>query len=668
MQDDDDACHAKVLRALYLGALGREPDPEGLQFFVDLLRAGSATLDTIAREFFTSEEHQLKLSEKPPRAVNQAPSFRAPAELRVSHSQIGRALVIGSCFSEPLPHDIARVFDGATADHILYNFAGKLPDTPPHPIADYAFQVILLSLRTVMPETMFSCLAWDDTAGFEQAFAHSERALVQILDGALAYNTRHGLTTFVGNFLVPQANTMGRLFSPNDIRNPTRYVRELNDILATLCTARDNVYLLDVDELAAHIGRRHIQDDVLCMNSHGTFIGDFDWENDQRRLHPPQPMSSALKLAVDEFKVAIWAEVEAMYRTIKQQDSVKLVICDLDDTLWRGVVAEEGLGNLAIIEGWPLGVIEALNWLKRRGVLLAIASKNDESRIRELWPHIVGNHLPFDHFAITKINWRSKAENVGEILQDCNLLARNTVFIDDNPVERENVAKAHPGIRVLGSDLYSIRRILLWSSETQVARVSAESARRTEMIRAQVERERTREAMPREEFLASLGVRVARIVIDDTAHPRFARAFELVNKSNQFNTTGERWTIEQIRHFFTAGGRFEAFEVSDKFTQYGLVGVAIVEGDTLRQYVMSCRVLGLDAELAFLITLTGEIADREGQVRGRIVVTDANVLARDLFARLGFLETEPGAWVGPASPRLAPPVHVTIEVAESVPA
>lgn len=668
MHDNGDACHEKVLRALYLGVLGREPDPDGVNYFLGRLRADPDALDAIAGEFFTSEEHRRKLPDTLPKGLNETPRFRAPVELRVSPTHISRALVIGSCFSEGISHHISRVFADAEADYITYNYAGELPEEPPHPLSEYAFQLIVLPLRSVMPETMFSRLAWDDKAGFDAALAHSERVLVQLFDGALTYNTQHGLTTFVSNFLVTQGNTMGRLIPQNDIRNPACYVSRLNDVIAGLCADRHNVHLLDADGLACHIGKRHIQDDVLCMNSHGTFIGDFDWENDRARLHPPQPMSAVLKLAIDEFQVAVWTEAEAMLRTIRQQDSVKLVICDLDDTLWRGVIAEEGLGNPALIEGWPLGVIEALNWLKRRGVLLAIASKNDEGRIRELWPHVVGNHLSIDDFAVVKINWQPKADNIREILRDCNLLARNAVFIDDNPVERNSVSEAHPGIRVLGSDLYSIRRILLWAPETQVAAVSNESARRTEMIRAQVERERTREAMPREEFLASLGVRVTRITISDRAHPRFARAFELVNKSNQFNTTGERWTAEQVQHFFVAGGRFETFDVTDKFTRYGLVGVAIVEGSTLRQYVMSCRVLGLDAELAFLHTLVGEIADREGLVRGSVVITDANVLARDLFARLGFREAESGTWLGPASPRPAVPAHVAIEAPESVPA
>src|SRR5262249_43428014 len=162
-------------------------------------------------------------------------------------------------------------------------------------------------------------------------------------------------------------------------------------------------------------------------------------------------------LRKNEFITNLWREVKAMYLTIRQVDSVKVVICDLDDTLWRGVVAEDGINLVTQLEGWPLGLIEALAYLKRRGVLLAICSKNDEHRIRSLWPSIMCDQLSLSDFAVVKINWEPKSWNVDAILRETNLLARNAVFIDDNPAERQSVINDHPGIRVLGGDLYAIR-------------------------------------------------------------------------------------------------------------------------------------------------------------------------------------------------------------------
>ena len=102
-----------------------------------------------------------------------------------------------------------------------------------------------------------------------------------------------------------------------------------------------------------------------------------------------------------------------MYRTLRGIDQVKLVIVDLDDTLWRGVIAEEGDISDETIEGWPMGLIEALQFLKKRGVLLAIISKNDEARIEGLWDRIMRGRLRLEDFVVRRINWRSKADNFG---------------------------------------------------------------------------------------------------------------------------------------------------------------------------------------------------------------------------------------------------------------
>lgn len=568
--------------------------------------------------------------------------FRTPIDLAVGDLDARRVLVVGSCFSVGLSHYVHRVIPGAVSDHILYNFAGELPEAPPHPIGDYAFQLIVLPLRTVAPETMFFPLKYDDIDGYDQALVHAKQRLLQLLDGSVAYHARHGLTTFVANFLAPQQNSMGRLLPQNDARNPAWFVRELNDLIADYVADRPSMFLCNVDEISSSIGRRHIQDDIVVANSHGAYATDWDFQFDQKRLQPPNPLSTGHDWHIDAFILSIWAEIAAMYRTVRQVDSIKLVICDLDDTLWRGVIAEEGTDNVALIEGWPLGVIEALTMLKRRGILLAIVSKNDEGTIRRLWDQAIGARLPLSDFAAIRINWDPKAQNVEAVLRDTNLLARNALFIDDNPVEREGVRLAHPAIRTLGDHLYHIRRILMWAPELQVATITRESAHRTEMVQKQVEREKVRQALPREEFLASLNVEVTRVTIDRNDHPRYARAVELINKSNQFNTTGRRWSPEDIQLLFAGGGRLEAFEVRDRFTEYGLVAVAIVHATTIEQFVMSCRVLGLDVELKMVGGIARELAEH-GPVFAASKETDANLLCRDLYARLGFEEAA-GGW------------------------
>jgi FkbH-like protein len=298
--------------------------------------------------------------------------------------------------------------------------------------------------------------------------------------------------------------------------------------------------------------------------------------------------------------------------------------------------------------------------LKRRGVLLALLSKNEESIIAPIWKRLFHNRLDMDDFAVRKINWRPKAENFAEILKACNLTPRNVVFIDDNPVEREAIVSAYPGVRAFGSNPLLWRRILLWSSETQVAQISSESAQRTELIKSQIVREESREAMPREEFLASLNVEVELHTIRSVDDPGFARALELTNKSNQFNTTGKRWTQQEIQAGFAEGLSITTFEVADRFTHYGSVGVVFVKGSEILQFLMSCRVVGLEVESAVVAKLLERIAATGADVAcADLQATELNLLARDLWARCGFHLVD-GVWTRELKSPLAVPVHIKV--------
>ena len=182
------------------------------------------------------------------------------------------------------------------------------------------------------------------------------------------------------------------------------------------------------------------------------------------------------------FMTAAWVEALAMFRIARRSSAVKLVICDIDDTLWRGVLAETESPSGTEIEGWPLGVLDALTALKKRGILLALASKNEEDRVAAIWRRLVGSRLSLDDFAVRRINWLPKVENITEIINLVNVLPSSVVFVDDNPVERAAIKASFPEMRVIGADPYSLKRILVWSAETQVPDITAEFGAKTEMI------------------------------------------------------------------------------------------------------------------------------------------------------------------------------------------
>jgi len=427
------------------------------------------------------------------------------------------------------------------------NNLSELPAEPEASIDSYSFQIIQPPLRGVLHESVYlrGDLSPDSlSAVMTHALAHLEA----FLENYLGYHTRHGLTTFVTGFIVPQRNPLGRMMPRHDPANFQHVVRGLNARLEEICRSRSSLHYVDLDEIASQIGKRHILDDSIHAISHGSVAGDFDFEHDRNRLQPPEPFSMMRELKTEEFLDAVWADIVARYHILTRRDPVKIVITDLDDTLWRGVLTEDGIHPHGL-EGWPLGVVEALQFLKKRGVVLSIASRNEESLIREKWEEIFQGRLHLEDFASIRINWNPKTQSIREILTEVNLLPENALFIDDNPTEREAVQQEFPGIRILGEDLYGIREYLLTAPELEVSSITEESARRTEMIQAAADREQARGALSRDEFLKSLDLVVEHLLIKGLADPKFERAIELLNKTNQFNTTGRRWAQEEVGRF-----------------------------------------------------------------------------------------------------------------------
>ncbi len=587
--------------------------------------------------------------------------YRVPSDLHRTESPLRRILVIGSCAVDSLPRVIRGAVPNCEADYILFNSFLELPQHPPVAIEEYDFQIVHIAIRTILPEGRYLRLPYDDSDAYERLFQDTKERLILALDAALRYSREAGILTFVSNFLVPQSNPLGRMLPRCDLRNPVYFFEQLNRAMDCEVRKLPDCYVFDADGIAASFGKKYIQDDAVWTINHASMLTDYDFEFDQRRLEPVTPVSELYQTCISDYMLAMWSEIHAMYRTARKIDSVKVVVIDLDDTLWRGVFAEEGPRTT---EGWPLGFVEALSFLKKRGVILAIASKNDPDLIMREFDSIFGaNTLRLADFAVHSIGWRPKIESIAEIIAKLNVLPNSVVFVDDNPVERAAIQQAYPELRVVQSDLYSLRRILLWAPETQVAEITKESSKRSEMIAAQIEREAERSRMSHEEFLGSLAVQVSCFRIADLNDASLPRAMELVNKSNQFNTTGKRWTYQEWANALGSGMQVFAFAVEDRFTSYGLVAVALVHENMLTQFAMSCRVVGLGIEETALSAINRRLNETGTTVfRAQYIATESNSLCKAILEKLGF-RSNGDVWVKSAVPCIPVPGHVRIAVA-----
>jgi len=592
--------------------------------------------------------------------------YRTPTDLQVTPTPPARFLVIGGCLAQAIPEVAPLIDKQIKGDFLLHNNFDALPELSDAQASQYDFQVIHIPLRSILGSAYFHLP--DDGSQHENFLHQTQDHLSRYLSNCLKLNVERKLLTFVLGFLVPQQNPLGRFEPRYDLKNVVHFVERLNIFLATETAKYQNVHWVDVDQLSAGIGKKSCQDDMVWSFTHGTTLSDGDHDHDLNRIQPSVSMQHHYLARWIEFYEALLCEILAMWRTTLQLDAVKLVAIDLDDTLWRGVAAE---GTLGVAEGWPMGFMETLLFLKKRGILLAIVSKNDEQFIRSNWNQIVGGQIALEDFAVRKINFQSKVQNLADILREVNLRPQNLVMVDDHPVERSAIQEQLPGVRVLGRHVYYLKRILLWSSETQQPVITPESGRKTEMVRAQLHRDTARKTLSHVQFLQTLKLRVSLSSIVETNDVQMSRALELFNKTNQFNTAGVRYTLERCHQLLTAGRELHVIEAEDRFTRYGLIGAAWIWQTCIEHWVISCRALGLGIEEAFLADLSRQLASRSITVMfGKLTPTESNLACQQVYSRNGFapVNGNPTLWTRSlATPLLVPP-YVALTSTNSSPA
>jgi FkbH-like protein len=329
-------------------------------------------------------------------------------------------------------------------------------------------------------------------------------------------------------------------------------------------------------------------------------------------------------------------------------------VCDLDNTLWGGVIGEDGLTGITLGPGSPAGeayvaLHEYLLELQGRGVLLAVCSKNNPDDARLPFTDHPQTRLRLDHFAAFFANWSDKAENLRGIAAQLGLGLDSFVFLDDNPVERAWVRSQLPEVLVveLGPTPFDYVRDVDSGRYFQTVGLSDEDRGRSEMYRQSAAREAVRSTYGSlDEFIAQLDMRASAV---DVTAANIGRVTQLINKTNQFNLTTRRYTDSQVSRLAAApDGWARAFHLADRFGDYGLIGVLLCapagpERWEIDTWLMSCRVLGRRME-HFMFDRLCEAARAAGitSIVGVYRPTAKNPQVADLFTRLGFDLTAEG--------------------------
>lgn len=574
--------------------------------------------------FRTLDEHTLQSRDFTEIVALSALRKRAQARgmTRASAAPGPRVAVVGGASLYPLRELLVHFLDafGVGGELFVGEYDSYVAEIRDAEGALYAFRPDVLLL---LPAAARGAYTGDLGAGRAEVEAAARDVATELLGLAAEFHARTGGEVVLCNFVLPPRRDLGELRArlPGSTWTFKKWVN-----LELGLNAPPFVRICDLEFLAYR-------------------LGGLTAESSRAWFESKQPGSP-------ELLVELCREAARLVQQTRTPPR-KVLVVDLDNTLWGGVVAEDGIEGIELGDTSPRGeAFKAFQAyvasLQRRGVLLAVASKNDHAvaeRALATHPEMV---LRPEHFVAFEANWEPKSDNLRRIAENLKLGLESFVFVDDNPAEIEIVRQFAPSVAtvLLDGDPAGFVGLLADSGYFEPRSITREDAERTAQYRAEGARQQALAgAADMASYLASLEMEALVLPFAEPDAPRLA---QLINKSNQFNLTTRRRTEAEVRALI----RDERYlglslRLRDKFGDHGLVSVVIgklagasIELDT---WLMSCRVLKREVERALLNELVQQARERGCRaLLGVYRETPKNDMVRDFYPRMGFEPRGPG--------------------------
>ena len=477
---------------------------------------------------------------------------------------------------------------------------------------EFAPEVVFL-----MPSERRCVYAGKLTDARELAEAEAQQTVDGLLELARKLNKRAGVEIIMSNFMPPARHDPGT-YRTRTLASAWSFRKWVN--LQLGLNAPPWLRICDMEYLAYRTGALASRDERSWFES-------------------KQPCSPALMVEVAR-------EVTHLIGSLKRATK-KVLVLDLDNTLWGGVIGDDGLEGIELGDTSPRGEAfktfqKYIASLKERGLLLAVCSKNDYGKAVEPFEKHPEMALRLEDIVSFKANWDSKADNLRTMAAELNLGLDSFVFVDDNPAEIEIVRQFAPEVTtiLLGPDpagyVGQLQDCRLFEPRT----VTAEDAERTRQYRSDVQRKELQASVTdMDSYLESLAMEA---VISEFTPVDVPRLSQLINKSNQFNlTTRRRSEAEVIAVINDPGHIGYSVRLKDRFGDHGLISIVIGKkaGETMHidTWIMSCRVLKRQVEEEVLNELA-RLARVHGcaRLKGIYLPTAKNEMVRDFYPRMGF--------------------------------
>ena len=475
-------------------------------------------------------------------------------------------------------------------------------------------RIVAWRVEELLPEALYPF-----SSGFPEQLAARVDQVVARVEGAVNLHQRnaHGVPLFLSTIALP-VNFSNPVFAAQHCAGLFASVSRVNQKIYEVATSGDGVHVLDLASWAAFEGRVHADATVDFLAR--------------------QPLS-----AKGQVGFALFVARSLRPLIIPRR---KVLAVDLDNTLWGGVVGEDGVGGLKLGHEFPgnvhLRLQRELLELRNRGVLLVLLSKNNETDARQAFDSLPEMLLKWDDFAVRKVDWNHKHENLREAARELGLGVDSFAFIDDSDYEREQMRQFLPEVLILNESpdpLHTLRS--LWDTDAfDSLSVTEEDRHRHHDYNIRAVRDVGAHQDDLETFLNSLEMEVT---IEEIGPSNMERVVTMLGKTNQFNLTTRRHSRAQVQTMLESPGSIAlALRLRDKFGDQGIIAVllAVRGGDAatlvIDSFLMSCRALGRGVEDA-LWAATLRRVDRESvqRLEAEYIPTAKNSIVAGLYDRLG---------------------------------
>ena len=476
--------------------------------------------------------------------------------------------------------------------------------------------VIAIRLENLLPN-LFTDLIYSDKK-FKNKINEIKKRIFNLINQTRKKNTFSKIVFFNFNYI---KEDLQAFTSTSSNINLNSLIEQINSYLISLTKKFNSLFIFDFKKISQNIGLENFFDKKLFLLSKMPFS-----------LESQLELSKSLSRYINAILVF----------------PKKCLILDADNTIWGGIIGEDGIDGIKLGEDFPGNIYKSFHQfllsLRKKGVLLALASKNNKKDVLEVFKKHDDCLLKEKHFSTLEINWNDKATNIKKIASNLNIGIDSMVFFDDSPVERELIKSKLPEVSVIDvsdNPLYFEEQIQN-SEHFDHLFITRDDLKRSSMYTAKKKRENFfRKNLNIDDYLKSLKTKV---IIGHINNQSIKRCSQLINKTNQFNLTIKRKSESDIQSILSHGGIGLWIRVLDRFGDNGLVGVAIatqmqdINSWYIDNFLLSCRVIGRNIEDIFLFELIKKLKKKKQNkfVIGEYFKGDKNSIVKDFYQEQGF--------------------------------